>query len=575
MEIRGSEIQKTKKINIRKQNMTSLLASILIIVAINMIGSRYFTRIDLTAEKRFTLTDATRELLRDLDDIVYFRVYLEGEFPAGFKRLRNQTREMLDEFRAYSTFVQYEFINPTIKGDWERTEENYTMLVRKGLQPTQLQVQAEDASSQQIIFPGAIVSYRGREAPISLLQEQRGMSSENVLNHSAQMLEYNLAFAIHALTVDEKPVVAFLEGQGELELRHVADITFEMEDFYQVKRLSINADLNALDDVNTLIIAKPLIEYSEADKFVIDQYIMRGGSVLWLIDPVFASMDSLQRAPETIGMAWPVNIEDMLFRYGVRLNTDLLTDLQALPIPVTTGFIGNRPQISLIPWYFFPLVRPASDHPVVKNLNAIRTEFISSLDTVGAEGVEKTILLSTSEYTRVLNTPTRISFDIMQTRPDETQYRDGPRAVAALLEGEFESVFRNRAVPLPGGLPQDFKRRDRGNPARMIVVADGDIIRNQFDSQGSPLPLGYDRYLDETFGNRDFILNAINYLNDDLGIIEARAREIRLRLLDTSRVNNDKAILQVLNVALPLIFILLFAVLRFVWRKKKYNRKIV
>jgi len=281
-------------------------------VAVNMIGSRYFKRIDLTSERRFTLTDATRDLLRDLDDIVYFRIYLEGDFPAGFRRLRNQTREMLDEFRAYSDFIQYEFINPTIKGDWERTEENYRMLARKGLQPTQVQVTAEDASSQQIIFPGALVSFRGREVPLSLLQDQLGLPSEEVLNNSAQALEYNLATTIHKLTVTDKPRVAFHIGNDELELRYVADITFELEDFYDVDRLRINGDIKALQDVSTLIIAQPMREFSEADKFVIDQFIMNGGSVLWLIDPVYASMDSLQIAPETLGMPWPLNLDDML-----------------------------------------------------------------------------------------------------------------------------------------------------------------------------------------------------------------------------------------------------------------------
>lgn len=574
MQMESSENKQNKKVNVRKRNMISLLFSLLIIIAVNMIGARTFTRIDLTSEKRFTLTDATKDLLREMDDIVYFRVYLEGDFPAGFRRLRNQTREMLDEFRAYSPMIQYEFINPTHQGDWERSESNYKMLVEKGLQPTQLQIQAEDASSQQIVFPGALVSYRDNELPLSLLQDQMGLSSDNVLNNSAQALEYNLAFTIHKLTVTEKPTVAFLQGQGELDFRYVADITYELEDFYQVKRLSINGDVGALDDVNTLVVAQPMEPFTEVDKFVIDQFIMRGGSVLWLVDPVFASMDSLQVATETMGMAWPLNLDDMFFRYGVRVNTNLLTDLQAVPIPVTTGYSGNRPQISMIPWYFFPMARPASRHPVVNNLNAIRTEFVSSIDTVEAAGISKTVLLTTSNYTRVLNTPARISFDLMHSRPDERLYQDGPHAVAVLLEGAFNSVFQNRIPPLQN-LPVDFQQMDKGTFSRMIIVSDGDVIRNQFDSQGSPLPLGYDRFLDETFGNKDFILNAINYLNDDAGIIEARAREVRLRLLDNSRINHDKFKIQLVNVALPLIFILIFALLRFFWRKKKYNKKIV
>ncbi len=563
-----------KKANVRKQNLLSLGLSLLIIIAVNMIGSRYFTRVDLTSEKRFTLTDATRDMLRNLDDFVYFRVYLEGDFPAGFRRLRNQTREMLDEFRAYSDFIQYEFINPTIKGDWDATEENYNMLARKGLQPTQLQVTAEDASSQQIIFPGAIASYRGKEIPLALLMDQMGMPSEDVLNNSGQALEYNLATTIHKLTVNDKPRVAFLEGNQELEFRYVADITFELEDFYEVDRLQINGDITALQEVSTLIIAQPMTEFSEKDKFVIDQFIMNGGSTLWLIDPVYASMDSLQVAPETLGMPWSVNLDDMLFRYGVRLNTDLIMDLQSLPIPITTGYIGDRPQISMVPWFYFPLVRPASNHPIVKNLNAVRTEFISSIDTVETEGIRKTILLQSSPYTRVVQTPAQISFNIMQQQVDESRYRDGTRDVAVLLEGAFESVFRNRRIPLEQ-IPQGFQTVERGQPARMIVVSDGDIIRNQFGNQGQPLPLGYDRFLNETFGNRDFILNAVNYLNDDRGIMEARAREIRLRMLDRSRVNAARFPVQLLNVGLPVILVLLFGAVRFFLRKRKFNKKIV
>ena len=554
-----------------RQNVISLLLSIVIIIALNMLGSRYFTRIDLTSEKRFTLTPATRNLLRNLDDYVYFRVYLEGDFPAGFRRLRNQTREMLDEFRAWSDFVQYEFINPTVKGDWEATEDNYQMLFSKGIQPTQVQVKAEDASSQQIIFPGALVSFRGREIPVQLLQDQMGMASENVLNNSAQALEYNLATAIHKLTIEQKPRVAFLEGNGELEFRFVADITFSLEEFYEVERLQIRGEVSALDGIQTLIVAQPRQPFSEADKFVIDQFVMRGGSVLWLVDPVYASMDSLQVAPQTLGMAWPVNLDDMLFRYGVRLNPDLIMDLQAVPIPITTGFIGDRPQISLVPWFYFPFLRSASNHPIVKNLNAVRGEFVSTLDTVGAEQIRKTLLLQSSPYTRVVQTPARISFDILQRQVDETLFREGSKPVAVLLEGEFESVFRNRRPPI-AGLPPQFTVRQTGEPAKMIVVSDGDIIRNSFGNQGQPLPLGFDRFLNETFGNGDFILNAVNYLTDDRGIMEARAREIRLRLLDRSRVNQSRLQLQLVNVALPVALVVLFGFVRFYLRRRKYAR---
>jgi len=564
-------MKKPGKVNVRIENLKSLFIGLLLIIALNLLGSYYFVRFDLTSEKRFTLTPATRNLLYELDDYVHFKVYLEGDFPAGFKRLRNQTREMLDEFRAHSSFITYEFINPTIKGDRERTEENYTMLVNSGLQPTQLQVQTEDASSQQVIFPGAIASYQGKENSLSLLQDQMGMSSENVINISTMALEYNLASTIHKLTLERKPVVAFLEGNQELESIDMADIITRLQEFYDVGRVSLNGDVASLKGVNTLVVAQPLQEFKEQDKFVIDQFVMHGGSVLWLVDPVYASMDSLQVAPETLGMAWPLNLDDMLFRYGVRLNTDLIMDMQATPIPITTGYMGDSPQISMLPWFYFPLVTPASDHPVVKNLNAVRTEFISSIDTIAAEGVKKTVLLQTSPYSRLVQTPVNISFDILEKPADENLYNQGPQPMAVLLEGTFQSVFTNRRSPVDT-VPPDFQRKDTSNTTAMIVVADGDLIRNQFDNRGQPLPLGYDRYLDETFGNADFILNAINYLNDDSGIMEARTREVRLRLLDKNRVNPQKLTIQLVNISLPVVFLFIFGFLRFFLRKRKYAR---
>ncbi len=567
------ENKNKKNLNVRNNSIKSLLIGLMVIIALNMLGSWYFMRIDLTSEKRFTLTPATRQLLRELDDFVHFKVYLEGDFPAGFKRLRNQTREMLDEFRAYSDMISYEFINPTIKGDWESTEENYTMLAEKGLQPTQLQVQSEDASSQQIIFPGALASYQGREVAVSLLKEQIGASSENVINNSIQALEYTLASNIHKLTIEQKPRVAFLEGHAELEFKSVADIIFQLQDFYEVGTVAMRGEPTSLEGISTLVIAQPLREFNEPDKFIIDQFIMKGGSVLWLIDPVFASMDSLRGAQETMGMAWPVNLDDMLFRYGARLNTDLVMDMQSAPIPVTTGYMGERPQISMIPWFYFPLVNAASDHPIVRNINAVKTEFVSTVDTVEAPGIKKTFLLESSPYTRVVQTPISISFDIMQDPTDENLYREGPKPVAVLLEGEFSSVFSNRSNPL-NSMPPGFERLDKGVHNAMIVVADGDIVRNQFDNSGQPLPLGYDRYLEETYGNADFILNAVNYLNDNRGLMESRNREVRLRLLDKLRINQDKILIQTLNVALPVILLLMFGFIRFFLRKRKYSSSI-
>lgn len=563
----GTAKKSTARRDVKRRNILQLLLGLAIILAVNAIGSVKFARFDLTSEKRYTLTEGTRNMLRELDDLVFFRIYLEGNFPAGFKRLRNQTREMLDEFRAYSGNVQYEFINPLEAPDRDGLME---MLVEKGLQPTQLQVREDDATSQQIIFPGALVSYRGKEASLKLLQDQVGKPAEDVLNNSGQALEYQLANTIRQLTAPQKHKVAFLEGHGELENRFIADIATSLNDFYQVERLQLDDNLSNLLEFKTLVVAKPSIAFTEEEKFLLDQYVMQGGSMLWLVDPVFASMDSLvPPAFESIGMAWPLNLDDLFFRYGVRLNTDLLMDLRAAPIPVTTGMMGDRPQISLLPWYFFPLLDPVGDHKIVKNLNLVRSEFVSSLDTVSAEGIEKTILLQTSPYTRVVPTPARVALDLLQVRPNEQEYAAGPRSVAVLLEGSFQSVFLNRIKPAVT-LPEGLQPREESLPTAIIVVADGDLLRNQLGQGGRPLPLGYDRYSEETFANRDFIMNAVNYLADDSGILEARVKDVRLRMLDRTRINNSKTLIQMTNLLVPVLLLTLFGILRFIWRKRRY-----
>ncbi|MFW5706119.1 MAG: gliding motility-associated ABC transporter substrate-binding protein GldG, partial [Bacteroidota bacterium] len=428
---------KDKKKNIKHINITQLLLGLVIIILVNIISTRVFTRFDLTSEKRYTLSDATVNMLNDVDDLVYFKVYLEGEFPAGFKRLARESREMLNEFRAYNNNIQYEFINPSESGNREEREKIYAQLMSKGLEPTDLQVKNKEGMSQKIIFPGAIASYRGREIPLSLLSSQRGVPPEEILNNSIQNLEFAIADAIRKLVVDRKPKIAFIEGHGELDKNETRDATNLLGEYYSVERTRIDGQLNSLadrmkiDSINTkvvnkyevIIIAKPDSAFSDKDKFIIDQHIMRGGKVLWLIDKVSASMDSLQMAPEFIGMNLDLNLTDLFFKYGFRVDDNLVMDLNALPIPVKTGQIGDEPQFEFFPWYFFPILTPVSDDPIVRNLNAIKTEFISSIDFVShTPGVEKEVLLTTSEYARLVNAPVMISLGIIQQQPDKRLY---------------------------------------------------------------------------------------------------------------------------------------------------------
>jgi ABC-2 type transport system permease protein len=577
-----------KKKDIKRSNIIQLLLGLLIIVLLNVIGSFLFTRLDLTAERRYSLSDATKKMLRNLDDVVYFKVYLDGEFPAGFKRLRNETREMLDEFRAYSDNIQYEFINPSGNPDKRERKNLYQQLVTAGLNPTTLNVKTKDGTSQQVVFPGALITYKNRELPLELLNSQMGVAPEQVLNNSVQQLEYNISSVIRKLSVPNKPKLAFIIGQGELTEIETLDIRNELSEYYTVERIKIGGKLNSLTERDTkdslnmsirnkykaIIIAKPDSAFSEKDKFIIDQFVMRGGKVLWLIDPVDATMDSLQNSRQTVGVANETNLEDQLFNYGVRLNSNLLVDISCLPIPMVTGMTDNKPQTTFVPWFFFPVIIPTAQHPIVRNLNAVKCEFVSSLDTVVKPGIKKTYLLSTSKYSRVLNAPVIISLDMARQDPDPAQFNQPYKDVAVLLEGKFESLFLNRIPPviaedkLIGFLPQSEK-------TAMIVVSDGDVIRNQvrFGQNGyETLPLGFDRFTGQSFGNKDFIMNAVNYLCDDSGLISARSRELKLRMLDITRINDEKLKWQLINVILPVVLIILFGFIQHFLRRRKYSR---
>ena len=564
-----------------RNNLLQLTLSLLAILLLNIASSYLFTRFDLTTEKRYTLSDATKRYLGQIDDVVYFKVFLEGDFPAGFKRLKMETREMLDEFRAYNDNIQYQFINPSEGKDKKAVRNFQQQLIEKGLQPTNLQVKTADGESQQMIFPGALVTYHGRELPLQLLMNQMGTPPDQVLNNSIQDLEFNLINIIRKLSVKVKPRLAFLEGQGELDNNRLADIMYTLSDYYTVERVKVDQKINSLfvrgtpdkpliKKFQALVVARPDSMFSEKDKYFIDQFVMHGGKILWLVDPVFASMDSLKAHNETVGFGRDLNLDDMFFCYGIRINTDLILDMSALPIPVVTGQSGGQPQQEFLPWYYFPLVMPQNEHPIVNNLNAIKFEFVSSIDTVNVPEVRKTVLLTSSRYSRRISTPSRIGLDILGQKPDERLFNRGNIPVAVLLEGKFTSLFRDRLPPEIYANKRDFDYKDTSPPTKMIVISDGDVIKNQLHySKGYPMPLGYDQYTNQTFGNKDFILNCIDYLCDDSGIISVRTRELKLRMLDKPRIEKNKLQIQMLNTALPVVVVLIFG---FVWMLVRYRR---
>ena len=548
-----------------------LFSAIIIVVLINVIGSYVFHRFDLTAEKRYSLSAATKKLLKELDDVVYFKVYLEGEFPAGFKRLRSETKEMLDEFRAYAgDNIQYTFINPSQNEDVNKNTEVYEQLYKAGLLPTSLQVKTENGEQNQIIFPGALVTYHEKTFPLQLLKAQVALGEEEVLNGSIENLEFEFASTILKLTTKVKDKIAIVEGHGELNAKNLEDITKALEEYYVVERVRLNNQLFSLRGFKAAIIAKPDSSFDEKDKYILDQFVMKGGRTLWLIDPVMASMDSLTKNNVTLGLANPINLEDIIFKYGVRMNTNLVLDVQSAPIPVLAGYQGNQPQYKYYPWVYFPVAFPFCDHPIVKNLNAVKFEFASGIDTLNNREIKKTILLASSQYSRSVNTPARIDLSILKKDPNPKEYYRKNIPLAVLLEGEFESVFKNRIAPAVS-TSEEMAFKAQGVKTAMIIVSDGDVIKNQVQSStGKVYPLGYDRYTQQQFGNKTFILNCMNYLLDDSGLITVRTRDIQIRLLNKTIISEQKLKWQLICILSPIIIIMLYGLFSGWLRKKRY-----
>ncbi len=565
----------TKPSNRKKKDILSLLSWAVIILLANFIGSYAFKRFDLTSEKRYTLASSTRQLLAKLDDQVYLKVYLSGDFNPAFTRLKNESREILDEFRAYSNNqVQYEFITPGDGMTREETNSLEKQLYDKGLMPEDVTTRGKDKTTQARIWPGAIISYKGKESVWQIFSRQTpGIDSETSVNNSVEELEYSLTNAIRKLQKTKKPEVTFLQGHGEADTLKQYSFMYALSEYYRVNTLQIakGHELSALKGTDLLVITQPDSIFPDRDLYVIDQYIMNGGKVVWLIDPVQTNTDSLRKG-YTMGLNRPLGIEEMLYKYGVRLNSELVMDLQCGYYNINVGYQNGQPRFQLFPWLYTPLILPASNHPIVKNLDLIKFDFASTLDTItSAHGIKKTILLSSSKNTKTVPTPARIYLSMVKIRQRESQFKNSYQPMACLLEGEFNSFVENR---LPAALLNDtaFKHIDHGKNTKMIVVADGDVALNDINkSTRQVFPLGFDRNTRQNFANKTFLLNCVNYLLDDEGMLQLRSREVKLRLLDKKKISLQKHKWQFINVALPLLLVLLFGVLQYYLRKRRFT----
>ena len=562
-----------KKRNFKLQSLTELALVVALLVLLNIILTNYFFRVDLTSEKRYSLSKSSINLAQKVDDVLYVKVYLEGEFPAGFKRLRQSTKEMLDEFAAYSGGkLEYEFIDPFDGADAKKANEVLQELGEKGLQPTNVQIKKDDESTQKLIVPGALFYYKGKEYPVNLLKAQFGQGPEEVINESIELMEYEIANALRKCLETKAKQIAFIDDHGELDKWEVADASQELKSFYTVTRIPLAIQTpQSLMQNSALIIAKPTQAFSEYEKFLLDQFVMHGGKILWLVESQIADMDSIGKNGMFMTGSYDLNIDDMLFKWGARINPNVVQDMQCNAIPILSSMRNGTPQQKLLPWLFFPISSPSAQNPhiIVKGIDPVFFQFASGIDTTSNKEINKTILLSTSPYSRAVSAPVKVDLNMARVQPEPEMFNQGNVPLAVLLEGIFHSLFEYRPGAKTDALP--FKPQiDNG---KMIVIADGEVIRNQRKkSTGEIFPLGYDRYTNQQFGNKRFILNCMDYLCDDSGIIEIRAKEIKLRLLDKGKLKRDRIQWQLINMLLPLVLLLVFGFVNKRVRQVKYTK---
>lgn len=537
-----------------KSKFAQILPVFAALIGLNVLASFVPFRVDLTEDKRFSLSEATERLLTNLDDEVVVKVYLAGDdLPAGFERLQNAVRETLDEMQATAgSRLSYRFIDPaTVSSDPKERTKFYESLAARGIPPTNVVQGGSDSRSERLVFPGAVLSYRGREVTALLLRGNIAHSAQENLNLSYENVEFQLATALRELTNTEKKRLGLLNTFSRVPAGRLADLITSLQrnyDFFTVN-LSASPTLEGLDAV---LLIKPDTLMAEADKFKLDQFIVKGGRALFFVDAL--AIDSVGREG-TYAYPARLNLDDLLFNYGARVNPNLVKDLLCAQIPLNVGNLGDKPQLQLMPWRFFPLLNSFGPSVITRNLDAVYTRFAGTLDTVRADGIVKTPLLLTSRYTQLVKAPALVTYNEARQQPDPRAYDAGPKLISVLLEGRFESLYKNRILP---GDPRANGFVPQGQPSKILVCSDGDLPLNDFDfRQNRPLPLGFDRFSADrhVFSNKEFILNAVDYLVDENGVITARNKAVRLRPLDALQLRENRPFWQALNLALPLVLI--------------------
>jgi len=558
-----------------KNKWINLLILITILVIVNILGQYFFYRFDFTADKRFTLSEKTKTLLQKNEKPVIITVFLAGELPPAFKRLQAAVSDILSDYKAYAkTEVKVVFVDPIAGLNQTDQDTVINNLYERGIEATNLSVKTESGLTQKLVFPMAMMESEGKEFPIKLFQnlDTRGNYEDNI-NRAIENLEYIFTSSLKKVLSGDNPRIGFSESNGELSDLQLADAIHTLSNSYLVGRIDLNSiDKAGLDKLKMLIIAKPRKPFTETEKYKINYFVMNGGRVIWSIDQVNAELDSLRGKSGQMAVNNNLNLDDMLFMYGARINYNIIADpANSAEIPVSTGVVGGQNQMQLVPWIYYPVLLPDTAESVVKKLDGVKSEFPSTVDTIGVKGVKKSYILNTSPYNKVYNVPKLFSLQMAGEQLDPRSFQSKPQHVGLILEGHFPSVFAGR--PLPATITQPYILESTGKPTKMIVIGDGDIFKNQVSAQsGTPFPLGFDRYSQRTFGNKALLLNIVDYFTDNDNLIALRNKEVKIRLLDKAKIKLEKTKWQFINVVAPLLLLIFFAIFQHYYRKYKYAK---
>ncbi|MGC1472947.1 MAG: gliding motility-associated ABC transporter substrate-binding protein GldG [Psychroserpens sp.] len=560
-----------------RKNIITVSIGILILIIINVVSSKIYKRFDLTLDQRYTLSREALQTVENINSPLIIDVFLEGDFPSEFRRLRNETQQLLEEFSLENAQVRFDFINPL--ADEKTRDQNVQQLAQRGLQPFQINIKENGKTSQELIIPWALASYNEKTVIIPLIKNKIGANDQELVNGSIQNLEYAFAEAFKKLVSPKQKKIAVLRGNAQLADIYVADFLKTLGEHYFLAPFTLDSvaknpqkTLSEISNYDLIISAKPSVPFSEEEKYVLDQFTMRGGKSLWLTESIVMDRDSLlNESGKAVAIMKDLNLTDFFFKYGVRINPVIVNDLYSAPITLAVGE-GSNSQFQPLQWPYSPLAASNPNHPITTNLDPVKFDFASQIDTL-KNGITKTILLRSSQLTKLEGVPREISLEVVTQEPNPEGYKEPNQTLAVLLEGTFSSVYENRVKPFNMSDLQNDQMGDKtiSVPTKMIVIADGDVIKNEV-IRNKPQELGFEFLTKRKFGNKEFLENAVNYLLNDDGLINIRTKEVKLAFLDSEKIEDEKLKWQLVNIGLPLLILALFGIVFNYFRRKRNTK---